>query len=122
MQYLYEIKNTINGKRYIGRTCNIEQRWNRHRNDLNNGRHHSIYLQRAWDKYGEENFEFNIIDTCETLEEIKSLEESYINELNSNLYNVSTQSSGGDLISYHPNLWTLPQNTVLPLLHLVNKR
>lgn len=103
MQYLYEIRNIINGKRYIGRTCEPEKRWYRHRLELNKGTHHSIYLQRAWDKYGEENFVFNILDTRETLEEIQLLEESYICELNENLYNVSTQSSGGDLISYHPN-------------------
>lgn len=104
MQYLYEIRNKINNKRYIGRTNNIKARWNRHRNELRNNKHHCIYLQRAWNKYGEENFEFSIIDTRETLEEIQELESSYINVLdNTKLYNVSKMSSGGDLISYHPN-------------------
>lgn len=104
MQYLYEIVNNINGKRYVGRTNNIEKRWKRHITELNNHNHHSIYLQRAWDKYGEENFTFNIIDTRETLEEIEILEEETINMDYENMYNVSRQSYGGDLISYHPNL------------------
>ena len=104
MQYLYEIKNKINGKRYIGRTKNIKARWNRHLSELRKNKHHCLYLQRAWNKYGEDNFEFSIIDSRETLEEIKELESSYINVLdNSKLYNVSRMSSGGDLISYHPN-------------------
>ena len=36
MQYLYEIRNKINNKRYIGRTNNIKARWNRHKNELRN--------------------------------------------------------------------------------------
>lgn len=104
MQYLYEIKNIINNKVYIGRTSNIKARWNRHRNELRKNKHHCIHLQRAWNKYGEENFKFSILDTKKSLEEIMELEKSYINVLdNTKLYNVSRMSSGGDLISYHPN-------------------
>ena len=102
MQYLYEIKNIINNKRYIGRTCNPDIRKKRHFRELEKNKHHCIFLQRAFNKYGKENFIFNIIDTRNTLKEIQELELSYIND-NSNLYNVSNLSSGGDLISNHPN-------------------
>lgn len=102
MQYLYEIKNIINNKRYIGRTCNPDIRKKRHFRELEKNKHHCIFLQRAFNKYGKENFIFNIIDTRNTLKEIQELELSYIND-NSNLYNVSNFSSGGDLISNHPN-------------------
>lgn len=102
MQYLYEIKNIINNKRYIGRTCNPDIRKKRHFRELEKNKHHCIFLQRAFNKYGKENFIFNIINTRNTLKEIQELELSYIND-NSNLYNVSNFSSGGDLISNHPN-------------------
>ena len=33
---------------------------------LKNNKHHSIHLQNAWNKYGEENFEFEIIMYCDS--------------------------------------------------------
>lgn len=102
MFYLYEIRNILNDKRYIGRTGNVNKRWYRHKNELRKGNHHSLYLQRSWDKYGEDNFEFNILDTRETLNEIIELESSHIGTLNESLLNVSNNSTGGDLISNHP--------------------
>lgn len=73
----------------------------RHKNDLRNGNHHSIYLQRAYEKYGEECFLFEVLE--EILDE-KELQERELSLLPSGEYNVSLVSSGGDLISYHPNL------------------
>lgn len=40
---------------------NINKRWKQHKNDLNNNMHHSNYLQRAWTKYGENNFNFKLM-------------------------------------------------------------
>lgn len=61
---VYEIVNTVNGKRYVGSSKNIEKREKEHFNDLRRGKHHAIALQRAWDKYGEESFTFRIIEEC----------------------------------------------------------
>ena len=41
---------------------------------LKNNKHHSIKLQRAWDKYGEENFEFKIEEIVDSLENLLNLE------------------------------------------------
>jgi len=62
---IYKIENTINGKVYIGQTImNINKRIARHKYELGVGQHHSQYLQRAWDKYGEGAFEFSVIKKC----------------------------------------------------------
>lgn len=61
---VYEIKNIKNNKRYIGSSKRIEGRWKDHKSDLKNKKHHSIHLQRAWDKYGDRNFEFNVLIYC----------------------------------------------------------
>ena len=60
---IYGIYNFISHKWYIGQSINIKDRWSRHIRSLNNGKS-SNKLQRAWNKYGEENFEFMIIEEC----------------------------------------------------------
>lgn len=62
---IYEIVNTANGKRYIGSAISFKDRWKRHRSRLRAGDHHSIKLQRAWNKYGEASFKFLPILTCQ---------------------------------------------------------
>lgn len=57
---IYKIVNKINNKVYIGESLDIERRWDEHKEDLNNNKHHSKKLQSAWNKYGEESFEFLI--------------------------------------------------------------
>lgn len=55
-----------NGKRYIGSAAiSFRVRWNLHRCHLRRGDHHSIHLQRAWNKYGEENMVFSVYLQCE---------------------------------------------------------
>ena len=61
---IYKITNTVNGKCYIGSASNITSRFEGHRKSLRRGNHHSRYLQRAWNKYGEDVFEFSIILYC----------------------------------------------------------
>ena len=59
---IYLIACVISGKAYIGSTQNIQARWSNHLSLLRRGKHHSIHLQRAWDKYGDANFSFIILE------------------------------------------------------------
>jgi len=68
---IYEIINIINGKKYIGSSKDIWNRWFTHRRDLINNNHHSNRLQRAVNKYGIENFRFNSIEYVDENELIK---------------------------------------------------
>ena len=61
---IYKITNIIDNKFYIGSSIDIERIWYKHKKDLNNNKHHSILLQRSWNKYSEENFVFEIIEEC----------------------------------------------------------
>lgn len=56
--YIYHITNQLNGKKYIGKTNNAEHRLEQHYSALKKGTHHSIKLQRAFNKHGWENFKF----------------------------------------------------------------
>jgi group I intron endonuclease len=101
MKGIYKIINNVNGKFYLGSSKNFHKRKLRHFNELRKNKHHSIHLQRAFNKYGEENFIFVEVEICEnTLEREQELLDSL--DLKS-CYNVSSSASGGDLISNHPD-------------------
>lgn len=100
---IYKIINTQNNKYYVGSCVDAEARKKRHFTDLRAKRHHCIHLQRAFDRYGESCFVFEIVQRCSKKQRQK-LEQEYLNELdNSTMYNVSSSASGGDLIKNHPN-------------------
>lgn len=62
---IYQIRNTESGKRYIGSAKCFKVRWSRHLSVLAAGKHHSQHLQRAWDLYGKDVFEFEILLVCD---------------------------------------------------------
>jgi group I intron endonuclease len=101
---IYIIKNLVNGKVYVGSAKVFRIRWNRHLNDLKKGVHSSIKLQRAYNKYGINNFEFKIIEKVKYDPVIVNRENFYINKLNSkkNGYNIA-DASFGDILTNHPN-------------------
>ena len=79
---IYKIENKINGKIYIGQSNNIYKRWYSHKNSLRRNVHDNDYLQNAWNKYGEENFEFSIVEICENdVDVLNSREQFYIDNL-----------------------------------------
>lgn len=61
---IYEVRNTTNGKRYVGSAKSLSQRLGAHLKNLRKGKHHNRHLQFAWDKYGEQAFEFKVILYC----------------------------------------------------------
>lgn len=61
---IYCIENLSTNKKYIGQSVNISERWKKHISELNNGLHHNDYLQKAWNKYGIENFKFYVLEYC----------------------------------------------------------
>lgn len=62
---IYQIKNTVNEKVYVGRSINIERRFYIHKWKLSKGEHANPHLQSAWNKLGETKFEFSILEEVE---------------------------------------------------------
>ena len=86
---IYKIKNLITNKIYIGSSCNgLTRRKRVHISNLSNNKHHSNKLQHSYNKYGIENFIFEIIEYCTKYEIIDREQywidyfDSYINGYN----------------------------------------
>jgi len=62
---IYKITNLVNGKFYIGSSVNVKNRFSTHISELNSNTHGNIHLQRAWNKYGQDNFKFELIEIVE---------------------------------------------------------
>jgi len=59
---IYQIRCLLTGKIYVGSAVDIRARWNHHRDMLKRKKHRNKYLQAAWNKYGENNFECSILE------------------------------------------------------------
>jgi group I intron endonuclease len=62
---IYQIRNRVNDKVYIGSAVNLKARLHGHRGGLNRGEHHNAHLQSAWRKYGADAFEFRVLLFCD---------------------------------------------------------
>jgi group I intron endonuclease len=100
---IYTIKNVVNNKFYLGSSIDLDKRWARHKSDLDNKRHHSVKLQRAYNKYGNDNFIVEILE--ETNEELlREKEQFYLDTLQpyKTGYNVGMTACGGDNLTNNP--------------------
>lgn len=91
---IYKITNNINNHCYIGQSIHIEKRFLEHKNKYNWAREKNKPLYLAFQKYGLENFTFEIIEECES-NQLNQKEQYWIQYYNSfnNGYNVT---SGGE--------------------------
>jgi group I intron endonuclease len=86
---VFQIKNIVNGKVFIGSSTDLQAIWHRQNLQLNIGMHPNSNLQKDWKEHGAENFIYEIIEEIKQSEdkpvdynkEIKTLEEMYIEEL-----------------------------------------
>ena len=96
---VYIIKNLKNEKVYVGQSVDIKSRWRTHKRELNNNSHKNIKLQNAWNKYGRDNFSFEVILTC-SKEELNSNEKYYVTKYNSYKDGYNMTFGGNDNTSY----------------------
>lgn len=100
---IYKISNVVNRKFYIGSTYDFGYRKKAHLRQLKRGSHHCAHLQYSWNKYGSENFVFEVVEILifpvslskeKIREHLLSRELHYIKTLNP-IYNVCRETSGG---------------------------
>jgi group I intron endonuclease len=92
---IYIILNIITNKVYIGSSVLLRSRKNKHYNELRNNKHCNDILQNSWNKYGEFNFIFIIVENCNK-ENLREVEQKYLDYykpyLKNNGYNLSSKS------------------------------
>jgi group I intron endonuclease len=84
---IYQIRNKVNGKLYVGSATYLDKRRGDHIARLQRKKHHSFHLQHAWNKYGRDNFIFEVLEYCSP-ERLIEREQHYIDTLQPE-YNVS---------------------------------
>lgn len=117
---IYKIVNIKNNKIYIGSSVHVINRFNAHKNLLNKNKHFNSHLQSAWNKYGECNFVFELIEEL-VKDDLVKKEEYYII-----LYNANNPKFGyNKRIECTSNLgrkYTDEQKQKLSKAHLGHKR
>ena len=84
MFYLYRITNMTNNKVYIGQSVDPTGRWRAHRRDSANPK---VPIQHAIKKYGQHNFEFEVIAQCLTQNDANQLETELVSQYDSFIAN-----------------------------------
>lgn len=88
-----------NKKLYIGSSICLKHRIAQHKCMLRGNYHNNIYLQRAWNKYGEDSFKIFIVENCAEIDTTRR-EKLFIKNLNTLI----------------PNGFNISEDTVAPML------
>lgn len=78
---VYQITNKVNGKFYVGSAVNLVRRKKCHFVDLRRGKHANAKLQRAFNKYGEDAFEWSILEFVNDASLLIEIEQRFIDSL-----------------------------------------
>lgn len=79
---IYQWRNVANGKVYVGSAVDLVRRNRQHLHLLNYNKHYNNMLQAGFNKYGPEQFVFEIIETVEDLNKLVEREQHFIDTLN----------------------------------------
>lgn len=89
---IYIIKHVLTNRIYIGSSHYVANRLSEHRSRLRHNLHGNPKLQRAWNRYGEADFEFVAAQPIEHRHELLVWEQFWIDILKP--YSISRRSRG----------------------------
>ncbi len=86
---VFQVRNTVNGKVFIGTSVNLPAMLNRQQSQLRFGGHPNKQLQKDWAEFGPEAFEFEVLDTLppparpdyDPSNDLRALEELWLDKL-----------------------------------------
>ena len=77
---IYKVTNIINNKVIVGQSIHIANRWTKYRHCLRNNTYNNPHLQKSWNKYGENNFDFVVVENNIPEIDLLVVEQRYINK------------------------------------------
>lgn len=78
---IYQIRNIVNDKIYVGSAVCLRKRWNDHKSGFKKQNHHSHHLINSCNKYGLDSFKFTILEIVENKENLTKEEQRWIDFL-----------------------------------------
>ena len=96
---IYQIRNLVNGKVYVGSAVNLRARMQSHFGELKNNKHNNRHLQRAYDKYGLDKFVFEVLEYVEK-DMLLEREQYYIDTLNAVKEGYNLSPTAGSLLGF----------------------
>ena len=75
---IYKLVNKATGQCYVGQSQRVQKRIKEHFRLLRYGKHPNQHLQKAYNKYGADNFYGAIEVECDDVEQLDALEEAFL--------------------------------------------
>ena len=75
---IYLWRNLITGQVLVGQTQDFARRKREHLSLANRGKHHNTYFQNAWNKYGANNFQFEVLERTSDLCSLTTIEQAWL--------------------------------------------
>lgn len=120
---IYGIHNIVDNKVYIGQTGeSFKRRYFHHNWKLRNGSHDNKYLQNAWNKYGEDNFEFIVVEIVKDPKKLDELEIEYISHYKNLSLSYNMLDGGGGRRGYSMSETTKRLISEQNRIHMTGKK
>jgi len=97
---IYQIRHIASGKVYVGSAVSYISRIEAHKRMLCGRYHVNVKLQRAWDKYGEGEFAFEVLELVHDVNDLLACEQKWIDCKNAILTGYNLSPTAGSLLGF----------------------
>jgi len=104
---IYKIINLVNDKIYIGSSVNLKQRKSEHFRTLREKSHKNQYLQSTFNKYGIDNFKFEVVEYVNDINKLIKREQYYLDiyfDKQNKCYNISPTAGSPLGVKYNDEM------------------
>ena len=100
---IYQIRNVVNEKVYVGSSVNLINRRAEHFRQLRKNMHHNIKLQYSYNKHGESSFVFEVVEFVDKPEDLIPREQHWIDKLEAVNKGYNICPTAGNTLGFYPS-------------------
>ena len=97
---IYAITHAADGRVYVGSAKSLKKREGQHLRLLAAGKHHSIKLQNAWNKYGAQAFSFSVLEYVQDVALLVVREQEWIDSKQAATHGFNVSAKAGSLLGF----------------------